>query len=109
MRAVECDVGWDVRSLHDDSDPARFDGLLYAEGDLFCEAFLHLESTTEGLCYACEFRDAQNELVWNVRYGNLQMGNGHQRRKSGAKSPGLEGNLSRKWEMGFHAGNEPCQ
>jgi hypothetical protein len=45
----------DVRCLHDDSDAARFDSLLYAEGDLFCKAFLHLETTAEGLCDACEF------------------------------------------------------
>jgi hypothetical protein len=107
-RVVVCvEMGKNVRGLHDDSDPTRFDSFLNAEGDLFCKAFLHLETTAEGLCYACEFGYAQNELVWDIRYGNLEMDNGQERREW-AKSPGLGVNLSRngKW---FHAGNEPCQ
>jgi hypothetical protein len=47
-------LGEDVRSLHDDSDPTRFDSLLYAKGNLFCKALLHLETTAEGLGDACE-------------------------------------------------------
>jgi hypothetical protein len=66
--------GRDVRGLHNDSDPTRFDSLLYAEGDLLCKALLDLKATTEGLCDPCEFRDTQNELVWDVRYGNLRVG-----------------------------------
>lgn len=64
--------GGDVRGLHNDSDPTRFDSLLHAEGDLLCKALLDLKTTAEGLCDACEFRDAQNELVWDVCYGNLR-------------------------------------
>lgn len=52
---VKRKVGWDLRSLHDDCDPTGFDSLLYAEGNLFCEALLHLETTAEGLSDACEF------------------------------------------------------
>jgi hypothetical protein len=33
---VPHDVGLNVRGLHDDCDPSRFDGFLYAKGDLFC-------------------------------------------------------------------------
>lgn len=33
---VPHDVGLNVRGLHDDCDPSRLDGFLYAKGDLFC-------------------------------------------------------------------------
>jgi hypothetical protein len=45
----------DVRGLHDDCDPARFDSFLYAKGYLFGKALLDLETTTECLRDACEF------------------------------------------------------
>jgi hypothetical protein len=42
-------AGEDVRSLHDDCDPARFDCFLYAKGYLFGKALLDLETSTERL------------------------------------------------------------
>ena len=72
--AVEHSVGLDIRGLHDYCDTSRLDSLLHTKGDLFCEALLHLETAAKGLSNACEFRDSQNELVWDVRYGNLRAG-----------------------------------
>jgi hypothetical protein len=48
-------MGEDVRGLHDDCDPARFDSFLHAKGYLLGKAFLNLETTTECLSDACEF------------------------------------------------------
>jgi hypothetical protein len=45
----------DVRSLHDDCDPARFDCFLYAKGYLFGKALLDLETSTECLGDTREF------------------------------------------------------
>jgi hypothetical protein len=72
--AVEHSVGLDVRCLHDYCDTSRLDSLLHAKGDLFCKALLDLETAAEGFSNACEFRNAQNELVRDVRYGNLRAG-----------------------------------
>jgi len=52
---VEGDDEQDIRGLHDDCDPTGFDSLLYAEGNLFGKALLHLETSAEGLSDACEF------------------------------------------------------
>jgi hypothetical protein len=48
-------LGLNVRGLHDYCNTSRFDSLLHAKGDLFCEALLHLETATKCFCNACEF------------------------------------------------------
>ena len=53
--SVELGLGLDVRGFHDYCDSSRLDSLLYAKGDLFGKALLHLESAAKGLCNACEF------------------------------------------------------
>jgi hypothetical protein len=65
----------DLRCFHDHRNSARLDCLLYGDGDLFCEAFLYLQTTTERLRNTCKLRQAKDKFIWNVRYGNLMVKN----------------------------------
>lgn len=58
--------------LHDHSDTARFYSFLDCNGDLFCETFLNLETTTESFSYACKFGQSQDKLIGDVTDGNLK-------------------------------------
>ena len=60
------------RRIHDYCDAARLNCLLHGDGDLLCEAFLHLQPSTEGHRDARKLREAEHELVWNIRDGHLQ-------------------------------------
>ena len=57
------------RSLHDDGNPSRLDGLLDRERDLLRQSLLDLQSSRESLCDSGELGDTENELVGDV--GNV--------------------------------------
>jgi hypothetical protein len=67
----------DERSLHNDGNTSRLDGLLDGDGDLLGEPLLDLEPTREGLGYSGELGDAEDELVRDVADVDLRSYRGH--------------------------------
>lgn len=61
--------------------------------DLFCEAFLNLQTTAEGFSYAGKFGDAEDQLIGDVSNGNLIMTFGF---NSNMRDRGLRAHFSGK-------------
>jgi hypothetical protein len=55
-----------LRSLHHDCDPIRVNCFVDRQGNLPCEAFLHLKTTTERFSYSGKFGESENKFSGNV-------------------------------------------
>jgi hypothetical protein len=60
-----------LRSLHDYGHTSGLDGLFHGKGYLPREPLLDLQPTTECFGYSGELGDAEHELAWDVRNGDL--------------------------------------